>query len=923
MQTKPTKSKLLLIDSSALIYRAFYALPPLTDSQGRVVNAVYGFISAFLNIIDKFSPTHVVFAFDAPRPTFRDKKYREYKAKRVKAPKELYEQIPVSKKTVGSFKFMSLEKEGFEADDIIGTMAVSFTREYPNGEVIIATADLDALQLVNAKVKVYSLARGIREGVLYDKKEVEKRFELSPDQMVDFKALFGDASDNIKGVKGIGKKTATELLKDYKSLEEVYRHLDEMKPRIKRLLEEDKKQAFFSRELAEIHCKVPLENDWDKAEFLEKQLAEGKQHLEKLNFNSLVKRVDKMTGESSSSPKSFSSKLKVQVIENEAGIKKEVTPLFKKHGQFVSWTGETEKGLGVAIGVLDGSIRNVFFLPADLVKKSDSYLWKGMKGWGFGLKQTIKKVFPAQYIYNSSDDLKIMAYVLQPPHLRNFAFKEVAWFFAKEKWDEPKKQLGFFAGQYELSFDEIVRFLEISGRITPVMEKEFNKQAKAQKKNTFLKEVFPTVKRSGLDHSIRSIYGDIEKPLCRVLAVMEMAGVAVDKKLLNSLKKINQGKITKMKKEIFSLAGNEFNLDSPSQLSRVLFEKLGISTSETKKGKAGHYSTSAPILEKLVKTNPIIPLILNYREQRKFQTTYLEVIPSLLDKKTGRLHTSFNQAVTATGRLSSSNPNLQNIPLQPIDEKNQKGLRHTFVSEKGYKLVAIDYSQIEIRIAAYLTEEKRLIKAFEKGRDIHKETAAAVYGVPLEEVTPELRRMAKSLNFGVVYGMSSFGFSKSAGVSQSDAKSFIDNYFTEFRQIARYSKKVKGFAHKNGYVETIFGRRRHLWDINSRNRMLLQAAERMAINMPFQGTAADIMKMALIAVNSLLEEKYSSSDKHPLKRPVRILLSIHDEIVLEVRDDLVDKVTKEVVDIMENISEDILPLKVDVGIGKSWGDAKK
>jgi len=901
---KPRTNRLLLIDSSALIYRAFYALPPLTDKEGRVVNAVYGFTSAFLNILEKFKPTHIVFAFDAPRPTFRDKKYSQYKAKRAKAPEDLYAQIPISKEMVKAFKFPGLEENGFEADDIIGTVSQQYIKSYPKGEVIIATADQDTLQLVDDKIKVYSLSRGVRQGVIYDKKEVVKKYGIKPSQMIDFKGLFGDPSDNIPGVKGIGKKTAEDLLKEFQSIEDIYRNIEKVKPAVQKKLKEDKKNALLSKELATLHLTVPVKINWDESQFSKNKLLKGAEFLEGLAFNSLAIRIQKSNGK-------VKEIEEIQTNIEVEEFKKGINP-FSKYSRFVFWSGESEKGKGLVVGVINDNnmIVKAYFIKPKLIKEAV----KGkVKGYGFGLKKTIKDLFPDLDVFPISDDLKLKAYLLQPQNLRSFNFKEAAWYFVNKRWEEPKAQLGFFTKG--IDFKQISQYLEILAEMIDPIEKEFSNID--QKKSSFLTEVFPHIKKK--NRSLNKVNVSIEKPITKVLAYMEMAGIKIDTKLLKNLGDINQKKIDKLKKEIFSLSKENFNLDSPSQLSKILYEKLQIPT-EGKRGKAGHYSTSAPILEQIQQNHSIIPLILNYREQRKFQTTYLEVIPKLVDKD-NRLHTSFNQTVTTTGRLSSSDPNLQNIPLQPIDEKNKIGIRHAFIAEKGYRLIAIDYSQIEIRIAAYLTQEKKLIKAFENGRDIHQETASLVYNIPLDKVDSNLRRMAKSLNFGVVYGMSSYGFSKSAGVAQTEAKEFIDNYFNEFKNIAGYSKKVKEFAHQHGYVETIYGRRRYLPEINSRNRMLSQGAERMAINMPFQGTAADIMKKALIGVNEFIEKKYRSN-VHPLESPVRILLSIHDEIVLEVKDSLVNKVAGEVTKIMENTASEILPLKVDVGISQNWGEAK-
>jgi DNA polymerase-1 len=455
-------------------------------------------------------------------------------------------------------------------------------------------------------------------------------------------------------------------------------------------------------------------------------------------------------------------------------------------------------------------------------------------------------------------------------------------------------------------------------RLVPEIEGAFTEQITFQEQSKFIAEIFPDVKDKIKERSIEFVYKNIEEPLSGVLGQMEMAGVKVDLELLEQLRQKNAKAIDGLKDKIFRLADKEFNLDSPSQLADVLFRDLQISPTDSKVGKSGHYSTAAGVLEKLQDKHPVIAHLLDYREQRKFQTTYLEVIPKLVDKKTARLHTSFEQTGAATGRLSSNNPNLQNIPLQPID--GDIGIRHAFVAEEGYKFVSLDYSQIEIRLAAYLSGEEKLVKAFEKGKDIHQETAAFVNNIDPEKVDKNLRNAAKALNFGIIYGMSPFGFSQSSKLPEYEARMFIHNYFQEFPRIAQYLENTKQFAREHGFVETVFGRRRYVPEVNLENRILRQAGERMAINMPLQGTAADIMKLALVAVNKFLEEKYVSPETHPLERDMRILLSIHDEIILEVKAELAEKVAKEVKEIMENIAAEVIPLKVDVEIGKNWGE---
>lgn len=918
------KSKLLLIDSSALIYRAFYALPPLTDKQGRVVNAVYGFISAFINIIKQTEPTHVIFAFDSPKPTKRSEKYEEYKGHREKAPNELYEQIPISKELVKNLGFTELEEPGYEADDIIATCTQNFIKENPEGEVIIATGDLDTLQLIDKKVKVFTLSRGITEAKIYDEEAVRERFGLEPKQMNDFKALFGDASDNIKGVKGIGKKTASELLQKYKDLEGIYENLDKLKPRIKELLTQDKEQAFLSRELVILDKEAPCECKMSNTEFVLADLIAKREYLSNLSFDSLAKRVAGLGAK-----EEVKEILKKEAVFKKQGITsieninhpvdlEKIIPKLQNH-QIILWSGEGDKGKNFTIGILgEDSLSELYSILPELVDNLDQELPKTTKGFGFDVKEIYKDIFPSERVIKKSADLRLKAYLIQPPLIRKFGFKEIIWHFLKERWEEPKKQMNLLEQtQGGYSIEKINELMNLLAGLVPEIEGAFKEQIAFQEQSTFIPEIFPAVKDRVKERSIEYVYKKIEKPLSRVLGKMELAGVKIDLALLERLREKNRINIEGLKKKIYDYCGKEFNLDSPSQLADVLFHDLQISSEDSKRGKAGHFSTAAGVLEKLVNKHPVISCILDYREQRKFQTTYLEVIPKLIDKKTGRLHTTFDQTGAATGRLSSNNPNLQNIPLQPIE--NGIGVRHAFIAEKGFKLISLDYSQIEIRLAAYLSGEEKLIKAFERGDDIHRQTAAFVNQIDPELVDKNLRNAAKALNFGIIYGMSPFGFSQSSKIPEADARTFIHNYFQEFPHIAEYLENTKQFAREYGFVETVFGRRRYVPEVNLENRILRQAGERMAINMPLQGTAADIMKLALVAVNKFLEKKYVVPKSHPLDRDVRILLSIHDEIILEAKDELAEKVAKEVKEIMEDVVSDIIPLKVDVEIADNWG----
>ena len=722
-------------------------------------------------------------------------------------------------------------------------------------------------------------------------------------------------------------------------MEGIYENLDKLTPRLNELLNTEKEQALLSKELVTLHTDLALDLKWQDSVFSLEKLSSGKKHLEELSFNSLAKRVGKLANDTNSFVIPSESEGRVEeTLSNSKNYKKEIPrfvtltrddrnilekqiiPKLNKYRKFILWSGETEKGESLAIALLKNKkISEIFLIPSEIAQQLDKSLIADKEIFLFDFKEIYKDIFSLKPPIKNINDLKIKSYLIQPPLIRKFGFKDIVWHFLKENFEEPKKQMSLLGAEEKgRNLEKVSEILGILSRLAPEVEETYAKQVKFQEESKFIPVVYPVVKNKIQERSIDFIYQKIERPLIGVLAQMEMAGIKIDLELLKKLGTKNANDINKLKEKIFELSGKEFNLDSPSQLADVLFRDMGITTESSKIGKAGHFSTAAGVLEKLERSHPIVPHLLNYREQRKFQTTYLEVIHDLVDKKNNRLHTSFEQTGAATGRLSSNNPNLQNIPLQPIE--SGIGVRHTFLAEEGFKLISLDYSQIEIRLAAYLSGEEKLVKAFERGKDIHRETAAFVNKVSSEKVDDNMRNAAKALNFGIIYGMSPFGFAKASKLPEREAKIFIDSYFQEFPKIADYINSIKKFAREFGYVETIFGRRRYVPEVNFDNHILRQAGERMAINMPLQGTAADIMKLALVEVNKFLEKKYVSPKIHPLERDVRLLLSIHDEIILEARNNITEKVAREAQKIMENVAKNIIPLKVDVEIGKNWGE---
>jgi len=735
---------LVLIDSHALIHRAFHALPPLSTQKGERVNAVYGFILVLLKVLKELKPDYVAAAFDLPGPTFRHKEFEEYKATRVKAPDELYAQIGRVKEVVKAFGIPIYEMAGFEADDVIGTIAETVNSKQLTVNSIIVTGDLDTLQLIDGNTKVYTLKTGVRDTVTYDEKAVVERYGLRPEQMPDYRGLKGDPSDNIPGVPGIGEKTAVELLKKYNTIENLYETLEKKETKngerdkkvkadkLKGKLLENKDQAIFSKYLATIKRDVALKFNLKQAKFGKYDLEKIKSLFKELEFFSLINRLGEISG-------------------------------------------------GVAQDV------------EEVVKKEE-----------------------ARGVY--------------------------------EKIEEAK-QAGILSDK---------------------------------------------------------VY-EIEKEVAPVIEQMEKDGIKVDARKLKELGKKVDGRLVSLEKEIHKLAGMEFNISSPQQLAEVLFEKLKLETKGLKKTPGRVISTAAPELIKLKGKHKIIDEILEYRELAKLKSTYIDALPGLIDKD-GRLHTQYDQLGTATGRLSSKNPNLQNIPV-----KTELGneIRKAFVAEKGFLLLSADYSQLELRIVASLADDKKMIDILKKGEDIHSATAAEVFEVSLEDVTPKMRKSAKALNFGVIYGMSMHGFSQAAGIDFEKAKTFIKKYFEEFKGVARYIEETKRKVAKAGYVETLFGRKRFLPEINSSAWDLRAQAERAAINFPVQGTAADLVKMAMTEVSLKFKVK---SEK------LRMLLQVHDELVFEIVKESANEAAREIKEAMENVYELAAPLKVEIEIGQSWGE---
>jgi DNA polymerase-1 len=831
--------KLMLIDGNALVHRAFHALPPLTSPRGVLTNAVFGFTSIFIKAIKDLKPDFIAAAFDLAGPTFRHEEFAEYKIHRERAPDELYNQIPVIKEILGAFGVPVYEKQGYEADDLIGTL-VAKTKNYRDLQVIITTGDLDTLQLVkDKKVIVFTLKKGISDTAIYDEKAVATRYGLKPEQLNDYKGLKGDPSDNIPGVPGIGEKTAANLIQKFGSLDGLYKALEshktkgEISEKLAEKLLQNKDQAYFSKQLSMLKTDLDVDFSLKKADWRKNaDLSKIESIFKDLGFTSLLKRL---------------SEIGVLEAQETLGLKKE--PIQRKKISF------------------DSRKDNIYITdPTD--KKTLGRIKANPKALliGHDLKELFKtSLREGFHIKNNVFDTKIAAYLLNP-EMKDYDFEKV----------------------YYLEFHEAPSF-------DPAQKPAYLWQ---------LRECLWDKLKSA---NLVKVFEDIEMPLIKVLAEMELNGIKVKTEALENLLNSTNKELAKLENKIYKLAGAEFNINSPSQLGEILFNKLQIRGKIRRTG-GGALSTAASELEKIRDEHSIIDLILQYRELQKLKTTYIEPFPLFIDKNDGRLHTTYNQTGTATGRLASQNPNLQNIPART--ELGQE-FRRAFIAEKGYRLVSFDYSQIELRIVAHIAQDQKMIEAFRQGKDIHTQTAAEIFEVTPEKVTKEMRRQAKVLNFGIIYGMGSLGFARAAGIDRLRAREFITKYLNDFSGVANYMEKIKEKARHDGYVETLFGRRRQLLDIYSTIPQIQAQAERMAINHPIQGTAADLMKIAMIKVYDFIHQSIKEGE-------AKMLLQVHDELVCEIKENLVASVAPEIKNIMESVYKLDVPLIVDVKCGDNW-----
>lgn len=876
---------LYLIDGNSYVYRAFYAIKSLTNSKGFPTNAIYGFTTMLMKIIREKKPDGIAVFFDSPVPTERHRLFQGYKAHRPETPGELVQQLPAIRKVISAFQIKMVEAPGYEADDLLCTMAEIAAKK--GADVFLVTSDKDMLQVVGEKIKVYD---PMKDKVL-DEDYVREKFGVGPERVPEFMALTGDAVDNIPGIKGIGEKTARELLAGVKDLDELLDHPEAItKERIRNLVIEHADTVRMSKKLATIDTAVPIDMDVDEIGLREPSWSELFSLFREFEFGSLMKLIP-----SAKSERQYESILSMEQckeifssLHDSFALDIEATGKDPLKDRIVGLALSREAGRACYIpfghsyeGAPEQLDRGEVLRVASVILEDP-----GIAKIGHNLKYDIgmlrqERVAVQGMLY----DTMLASYLINPNKpvhsLEDISFEYLS--YRKKSFQEILGKKRSFS---EVALEDATRYAAEDAALA--ME---------------LKGIlFDRLKEEGLD----TLYFDVEMPLIHVLIDMEEAGFKVDVDKLNGMSKELSREIESIQKRIHFLAGEEFNINSPKQLSKVLFHSLGLKPG--KKTKTG-FSTELSVLEDLAETHELPSEILNYRSLSKLKSTYTDVLPDLVNPRTGRIHTSFNQTVTATGRLSSSDPNLQNIPVR--GEWGRR-VRDAFIAEQGTLILSADYSQIELRILAHLSQDQGLIDAFMSGVDIHTRTASALFGVAMDKVTSDMRRVAKTVNFGVVYGISPFGLSEALTIAPADAKRYIDGYFQGHPGVKAYIEQTLAEAKEKGYVLTMFGRKRRVPEIKSQNAITRAQGERLAINSPIQGTAADAIKIAMIKIRERFRRE---------KVDAKMILQVHDELVFELPGDELDRTTRIVRGTMECAVSLSVPLKVDIGYGKSWAEA--
>jgi len=886
------KKTLYLIDGNSYIYRAYYAIRGLSTSKGLQTNAIYGFVNMLLKVVREKRPDYIAIAFDSPVPTERHRLFESYKAQRPKAPNELVGQIPYIKRIVNAFNISVIEIEGYEADDILATLAKK--GEMEGLDVTIVTGDKDIFQVVGPNIRTYDTMKD----KVYEERDVIERFGVGPDKVVEVMGLMGDSIDNIPGVTGIGEKTAIELIKEFGSIENLLNNLEKVKkPRLREILKANAEIAKLSHSLATIHTDLPIRVDFEDLSIKEPDNEALLRIFKELEFTSLLRIL---------TPHPTSEKKGYTTITSEGDFLNLIEVL-RKVAEFsidIETTGKDAMvteivGISISVGP-----ERAYYIPLGHIHPESphqlqrDYVLKNLKP--ILEDETIKKIgqnikFEIVVLRNHGIELKgidfdtmIASYLLnstRPVHnLDSIALEYLDYKIPtyEEVVGKGKKQIGFEnlpidkASEYACEGADIT--LRLKGILSPLIDEK----------------------------GLRNLFYDVEMPLVEVLAEIEMNGFKIDKELFFRMSRDVEGELNSIIERIYFLAGEEFNINSPKQLGEVLFRRLGLKP--TKRTKTG-YSTNLEVLQELSLQHELPKEILEYRNLFKIKSTYLDTLPNLINPKTGRIHTSLNQTVTATGRLSSSEPNLQNIPIRGDLGRR---IREGFIAEKGNLLLSADYSQIELRILAHLAQDEILKDAFRRDEDIHTRTAIEIFKLPPESITPDMRRQAKTVNFGIIYGISPYGLSVELGIPPSEAKNLIDRYFEMHKGVKEFIERNLEEAKAKGHVTTILCRQRPIPELMSQNTNTRQLGERLAINTPIQGSAADLIKLAMVNIWRRL---------HKMGSRAMMILQVHDELVFESPEDEIEEVKRVVKEEMEGVIEFSVPIKVDIGVGRNWGEA--
>ena len=885
-------NKLLLIDGNSIMNRAFYGLPLLSDSKGRYTNAVFGFLNILFKTIDEESPSHVLVAFDSHAPTFRHKKYEEYKGNRKGMPDELRSQMPLIREVLETMDIATYVEDGIEADDILGSLSLRFETK---GSVTVLSGDRDLLQLASEQTKI-SIPRtkaGTTVTEHYDYNSFVESYGFTPTQFIDVKGMMGDSSDNIPGIPGIGEKTAYKYIKKYESLEGLYNHLDDLKGKTKEKVESNKELAFISRDLATIKrdCSIDINDEQMR---LDNYLNEKTFDLFKeLNFTRLLTRFDFNSIETANEIE----KLEYTIIDEYESF---ITTLKKEvDGQTIAFYYYQEATYLGMVCLIEGkknqctrylhemTLEDIDYtsIGKDLISlfsKAKHILFYDVKTWLHTFK------IQEDQMVSSFDDLHLMFYLAKPnkgdyPLLDlGLTYTDVTLHTLDDLLGKGKKKIGI----QEIEQEKRMNFL---GQCVTIIQKSFKSLNKALAEDEVL-----------------GLYNTLEKPLLIVLYSMEKEGITVDKKILSELSERLEAEITQIQENIFTLAGHEFNINSPKQLGVILFEELQLPV--FKKTKTG-YSTNVDVLEKLKDKHPIIKEILHYRQLTKLKSTYADGLFPYVQED-GRIHTTFNQTIASTGRLSSTDPNLQNIPIR-LEEGRL--IRKAFVPKENHVFVSADYSQIELRVLAHLSQDDLLLEAYRENKDIHQLTASQVFHVPFEDVTKDMRRNAKAVNFGIVYGISDFGLSRDLNIPISEAKNYIQAYFEKYPKVKAFLDLTVAKAYDDGYVVTMYNRKRLIPELSNSNYMRRSFGERIAMNTPIQGSAADIIKIAMLKVYKRLVKEGLDS---------KMILQIHDELIIEVPNREKDQVKQLLIEEMEKAVLLSVPMVVDASIADNWYEAK-